>query len=60
MEKKQALQIIAQVCAVYRGTLQEHQALQTALQVINEGEAVVVDAPVPADAKDVTPEEKAE
>ena len=33
---KEALDILKQVCANYRGTLQEHQALQTALQTVEK------------------------
>ena len=35
MEKQQAINIITQVCNIYKGTLDEHKALQEALQVIN-------------------------
>jgi len=31
---EEALNLLEQVCAGYRGTLQEHQALQTALQTV--------------------------
>lgn len=34
MQKEEAIKIIEQVCAQFRGTLQEHQAIQTALAVI--------------------------
>mgnify|MGYP006445230541 CR=1 FL=1 len=34
MEYQQALQIISQVCAEYKGTLQEHQNIQQALSTI--------------------------
>mgnify|MGYP005852631207 CR=1 FL=1 len=34
MEYQQALQIISQVCAEYRGNLQEHQNIQNALSTI--------------------------
>ena len=34
MEIKEAYIILAQTSSVYKGTLQEHQAIQTALEVI--------------------------
>jgi len=34
--KEQALQIIAQLAAVYRGTLAEHQEIQEALKTLKE------------------------
>jgi len=34
MKMEEALNLLEQVCAGYRGTLQEHQALQTALQTV--------------------------
>lgn len=40
MTKQQAIDLITQVCVNYRGTLQEHQALQEALKVINSLECV--------------------
>ena len=36
MTKQQALELLQRVCAIYRGTLEEHQQLQTALQTIKE------------------------
>ena len=36
MDVKEALNLLGQVCAGYKGTLQEHQALQSALKVIND------------------------
>lgn len=36
MTKKEALELLQRVCAIYRGTLEEHQQLQTALQTIKE------------------------
>lgn len=36
MTLEQALQNLEQVCAVYKGTLQEHQALQESLKTIKE------------------------
>jgi hypothetical protein len=36
MTRDEALKIVTQVCVNYRGTLQEHQAIQTALQVIKD------------------------
>jgi hypothetical protein len=35
MDKNKAIEIISQVCAMFKGTLQEHQAIQEALQFIN-------------------------
>jgi len=34
MTKQEAIQLLKQVCAVFRGTLQDHQQLQEALKVI--------------------------
>lgn len=34
MEKDEAIKLIEQVCANYRGTFQEHQTLQEAVQKI--------------------------
>jgi hypothetical protein len=36
MTKEQALQLLTNVCAIYKGTLEEHKALQEALKVIGE------------------------
>lgn len=36
MTKKEALELLQRVCAIYRGTLEEHQQLQTALQTVKE------------------------
>ncbi len=41
MNKQQAIDLITQVCAMYKGTLQEHSALQEALKIIN----TLVEAP---------------
>ena len=37
MNKEQALQIIKQVCSIYRGTLQEHEDIQEAIKMIEKG-----------------------
>jgi uncharacterized protein YgfB (UPF0149 family) len=42
MTKKEALELLQRVCAIYRGTLEEHQQLQTALQTIKEYITVAV------------------
>ena len=34
MKKDEAIKIIEQVCAQYRGTLQDHQTIQAALEII--------------------------
>lgn len=34
MKKDEAVNLLIQVCAMYKGTLQEHEALQQALAVI--------------------------
>jgi len=34
LDKVQAWNIVAQVCALYKGTLQEHQLLQKALSLL--------------------------
>lgn len=36
MTKEDALAVIKQVCAAYRGTLAEHQQIQKAIEVIEE------------------------
>jgi hypothetical protein len=36
MSKQEAIQIIKQVCSVYKGTLQEHQAIQQAISVLEK------------------------
>ena len=36
MEIKEAINVVEQVCANYRGTLQEHQHIQKALSIIKE------------------------
>lgn len=41
MNRQQAIDLVTQVCVIYKGTLQEHQALQEALKVIN----TLVEAP---------------
>lgn len=51
MTNDQALKLLTQVCAVYRGTLEEHQALQEALKAVREMYQV-------AEAKPAEPEKK--
>lgn len=34
MKTEEAINLLRQVCAIYKGTLQEHQMLQEALEVI--------------------------
>ena len=36
MKTEEAINLLRQVCAIYKGTLQEHQQLQEALKVIEE------------------------
>lgn len=36
MTKKEALELLQRVCAIYKGTLEDHQQLQIALQTIKE------------------------
>jgi len=36
MNKKEAIEILTQVCNQYRGLLTEHQAIQEALKVVSE------------------------
>lgn len=36
MTKQEAIQLLKQVCAIYRGTLEEHSKLQQALKVVEE------------------------
>ena len=36
MKLEEALNLLKQVCAGFRGTLQEHQTLQEALQVVEK------------------------
>ncbi len=42
MDKKQAANILAQATAMLKLTLQEHQAIQKALDVLVKGDAKVV------------------
>ena len=56
MEKEEAINIIGQVCAAFKGTLQEHNALQQALQCLNK---LKESAPV-KEAEIVKKEEKKE
>lgn len=44
MDKKEALNLLRQVAQMYKGTLQEHQLLQEALQLLTE-EPVKVEKP---------------
>jgi len=37
MEIEEALKIVAQVCAEFRGTLKDHTALQNAIQELTKG-----------------------
>ena len=46
MTKKEAIEILTQVCNQYRGLLTEHQAIQEALKVVSEVEAVVIKKPI--------------
>ena len=46
MKVDEAINLLKQVCANYRGTLQEHQLLQQALKVVEEGEKKVDKEPV--------------
>jgi len=39
MEKIEAYKVLEQVCVQFRGTLQEHQAIQHALQLLKPVEA---------------------
>jgi len=41
MNKKEAIEILTQVCNQYRGLLTEHQAIQEALKVVSEVEVGV-------------------
>lgn len=36
MKLEQAMAIVAQVCAEFKGTLREHQSIQQALQVVQD------------------------
>jgi len=38
MKFSDAMQVLSQVCANYKGTLQEHQAIQNALRTISMAE----------------------
>jgi len=46
MNTKEAIEILTQVCNQYRGLLTEHQAIQEALKVVSEVEAVVIKEPI--------------
>lgn len=36
MDKQQALAIIKQVCSAYKGTLEEHTTIQSAIEELNK------------------------
>lgn len=36
MDKEQAIKLIRQVCAAYRGTLQDHQQILLAIKVLED------------------------
>jgi len=36
MDKKQALQVLANVCSNYRGTFEEHQHIQQAIATVGQ------------------------
>jgi len=36
MTKEQAIQLLEQVCAIYKGTLREHEQLQQALEIVKK------------------------
>lgn len=36
MKREEAIQIVSQVCAQFKGTIQDHQSIQRALQVLTE------------------------
>lgn len=38
MTKQEALNLVAHVCAEYKGTLKDHQLLQEALKILKEEE----------------------
>ena len=42
MDRQDALKLIEQVCASFRGTLQEHQTIQEALQTLKKEEQAEV------------------
>jgi hypothetical protein len=50
-ENEEAFKVVSQACAVYQGQLQEHQAIQTALNTIRE-------ALTPEQIKEQTPIEE--
>jgi hypothetical protein len=59
MDLKQALAILADVCSKYRGTLAEHNTLQTALAVVAqeiELKRNLVPVPPAAPADPIKPE----
>lgn len=45
MTLEQAINLLSQVCAQYKGTLEEHQHLQRALQVVSQPPVAVPEAP---------------
>lgn len=47
MTLEQAINLLSQVCAQYKGTLEEHQHLQRALQVVSQPPVAEVIEPVP-------------
>ena len=36
MKREEALSLLSQVCAMFKGTLQEHTAIQQALEVVKK------------------------
>jgi hypothetical protein len=45
MKVEEAISLLEQVCKVYRGTLEEHTALQAALKTVRESVRKVLHAP---------------
>lgn len=52
MSTDQAISLVSQVFAMYKGTLEEHNNLQTALKVITEAIQPVVQADAVEEAKE--------
>lgn len=36
MKKQEALEVLSQVCGIYKGTLEEHKTLQAALEAVSK------------------------
>lgn len=51
MDKQEAFKVLSQVCSVFKGSLQEHTSIQTALQLLK---------PVEKKPENLEPEQKSD